>query len=124
MSNFKRQRTAETLRGFLAAEISRLGDSRLELVTITGCDMSPDLKNAWVYWSVMTLGSAEAEPKPTPRARIAEIEEALEGAANLLKRRIADDLELRYTPRLVFRHDHSLETSSRIEFLVKKAASN
>ncbi len=112
------------LRGFLATEITRLGDHRLEFVTITGCDMSPDLKNAWVYWSVMSLGDVDAEPKPTPQDKLDGIVEALDGAGNLLKRRIADELELRYTPKLVFRHDHSLETSSRIEYLVKKAGNN
>ncbi len=120
--SFKRERTAEMLRDFLAVELHRLGDPRLELVTITGVDMSPDLKTAWVYWSVMSLSSSTSgEPPQTSATRIEEIEEALGGAANALKRRIGKELSLRYTPQLVFRHDHSLETASRIEYLVKQA---
>ena len=118
------------LRDFLSIEIRRLGDPRLELVTITGCDVSPDLKNAWVYWSVLTLGAApgtaeapDAPPQSSPEQREV-IEEALNGASNLLKRKIGKELGLRFTPALVFRHDHSLETSSRIEFLVKRTGAH
>lgn len=123
MPNFKRQRTADSLREFLAAEVCRLGDPRLELVTITGVDMSPDLRNAWVYWSVLTLSNEQGEPIATSEKRLKEIHEVLDGASNLLKRRVAEVLKFRFTPALVFRHDHSLETSSRIEYLISKAGS-
>ena len=60
--------------------------------------------------------------RPSPQQR-EEIEESLNGAANLLKRKIGKELGLRFTPQLVFRHDHSLETASRIEYLVKQTGS-
>lgn len=122
MPNFKRERVSDLLQGFLSAELRRLADPRFELVTLTHVDMSPDLKNANIYWSVLTLAASEgAEPMPTAPEKIRQIEDALEGTVNLLKRRIGEELKLRFTPRLVFRYDHSFENASRIDFLVKKA---
>ena len=124
MSSIKVQRTAELLHGFLAQELRRLTDPRLELITLSAVELSPDLKTAWIYWSVLTLNQAEGtEPVfPTP-SRKKEVTEALSGATGLLKHRIAEELNLRYTPQLVFRYDVSFETGSRIDSLVKKAAS-
>ena len=125
MPSFKRERVSELLQGFLAVELRQLADPRLELVTITAVDMSPDLKNATVYWSVLNFGpdavAPDAEPVLTPHERIRQIDDALEGTTSLLKRRIGTELKLRFTPHLVFRFDHSLENASRIEYLVKKA---
>ena len=122
MPNFKRERVSDLLQGFLSAELRRLADPRFELITLTHVDMSPDLKNANIYWSVLSFGLVEgAEPMPADPKKIRQIEDALEGTTNLLKRRIGEDLKLRFTPKLVFRYDHSFENASRIDFLVKKA---
>lgn len=126
MPSFKRERVSELIQGFLADEIRRLADPRLELITLTGVDMSPDLKNATVFWSVLSLDAQPVDAIPTQSTpeKLRPIEDALEGATSLLKRRIGAELKLRYTPRLVFRFDHSVENACRIDYLVKKAGSN
>lgn len=122
--SFKKQRVGDLLLGFLAEEIRRLMDPRLELVTLTAVDMSADLKNARVYWSVAVLSENSGLTSQFPNSKqIAEVEEALKGVVNLLKRRIASELELRYTPQLHFKYDQSIETASRIEELVRKVGS-
>ncbi|MFN8388861.1 MAG: ribosome-binding factor A [Bdellovibrionota bacterium] len=125
--SFKRQRTEELLLSFLAVEVRKLADPRLELITLTAAEMSPDLKHATIYWSVLTLGAAPdatgAEPAFPSDARIHDIDDALKGATYMLKRRIGSELELRYVPQLNFRYDSSFENASRIDTLVKKALS-
>lgn len=108
---------------FLAQEIRRLNDPRLELVTLTAVDLSPDLKDAAIFWSVLTIAAADesSEPVFAPQSRIRQIDTALRGVTHLLKRRIGAELELRYIPSLSFRYDNSFENASRIEYLVKKA---
>jgi ribosome-binding factor A len=45
----RRARVNEIVREVLADEIERLSDPRLGLVTVTGVDVSPDLRHATVY---------------------------------------------------------------------------
>ncbi len=49
------------LREVLADEIERLTDPRLELVSVTAVDTSPDLRRATVYISTLDLQSG---PRP------------------------------------------------------------
>ena len=50
-------RVNEVVLETLAEELERLSDPRLGFVTLTGVDVSPDLRQATVYYSV--LGPAE-----------------------------------------------------------------
>ncbi len=92
---------------------SLLMTTRLEpspgLVTITGCEVSLDLRIAKVYYSAFgvtdswTLAAA-----------------ALEHAKHHLRREIAHRLDLRHTPELVFTADHSIEEGAKIERLLRE----
>jgi ribosome-binding factor A len=55
-------RLNESLLEVLAEELERLSDPRLELVTITGVDVSRDLSRARVYYS--TLGKETTAQRP------------------------------------------------------------
>lgn len=129
MSAYRKERVSDLLLAFLAEEIRQFRDPRLEFVTVTGIDLSRDLKNARVYWTVPPVPEQEgpSEPAMPPAGRERKpsrkenAEKALQGAENFLKKRIADELKLRYVPRLVFKHDDSSETGSRIDNLLKKA---
>lgn len=74
-------------------------------MTITGVKMTPDLKIAKVYYS--TLGKDLAGAK-----------EALVGAKGLLRKRLGEELQLRYTPSLQFFYDESVVEGDRIEVLL------
>jgi ribosome-binding factor A len=82
-------------------------DPRLAMVTITDVEVTPDVMQAKVYFSV--LGGKEAR------------DEALEGlrsAAGWLRRELGQQLRLRNIPELVFRYDRSVERGERISAIL------
>jgi len=81
-----------------------LKDSRLGFVTIMRVDLSDDLKYARVYFSV--LGS-EKEQKAT--------QQALENAKPFIRCLLAQRINLRFVPEIIFKLDHSAEYSIRIQ---------
>lgn len=89
--------------------LRRLKDPRIGMVTITHVDIAPDLKLAHVYYSVF---GKEKEKK--------EAGLALAHAAGFLQREIAVALKLRFTPKLDFHLDDSLEESLRIQKVLEE----
>ena len=148
MSTFRVERIKDVLLSFLAEELRRLTDPRLEFVTLTDMDLSKDIKLAKIYWSLPVLSEEKrrspgegherrsldeheehvgastaldlAELFPS-ESRRKEAADALRGVENLLKRRIAEELDLRYVPKLVFLYDDTPAKGSRIDYLLKKA---
>jgi ribosome-binding factor A len=86
------------LSGIIAREIS----FESVIVTINHVDVSPDLKNAHVFVSV--LGSE------APDSVMAKLEEHRVS----LQAELARHVVLKYTPHLVFHLDHSIERGARI----------
>lgn len=84
-------------------------DPRIGLVTITGVKMTPDLREAWVYYSV--LGDERVR---------ADTEKGLLAAKGFIKREIASNLRLRVTPELHFVFDESIARGDRIERLLRE----
>ena len=72
------------------------------LVTINQVDVTPDLKNAHVFVSVLGKGS--------PKAVI----EKLEAERSLLQAELSKKVVLKYTPHLVFHLDDSTERGARV----------
>ena len=71
------------------------------LVTINQVDVTPDLKNAHVYVSV--LGN-------TPN----KVMEELEAHRVVLQSELAKHVVLKYTPHLIFHLDDSIERGTRV----------
>lgn len=90
----------------LATEVR---ETELGFVTLTGAEVSPDLKNAVVFYSV--LGDTVQQEKTARVLR--RVSRQLQGMA-------ARQLKLRLTPQLVFRRDESIEKADRIERLLKE----
>lgn len=104
------ERMASLIRTELGVLVLRkLKDPGLGFVTVTGVDLTPDLKQAHVYYSVM----GEEKQK-------GQTQKALERAAGFLQHEIADALKLRYTPKLMFHFDESLEEGQRIERILQE----
>jgi ribosome-binding factor A len=82
-------------------------DPRLAFVTVTGVDVTADLRLARVY--VTVLGDA-AEAKSALKA--------LASAANFFRHELMQTLSLRYIPELSFKLDTSLERGTQIEKLL------
>ena len=85
-----------------------LKDPRIGFVTITDVVMSPDLRQAKVYFS--RIGT-EAER--------AESQRGLQAAAGFMRRELGHRLALKFAPELRFFYDESLETGSRIDRLLR-----
>lgn len=81
-----------------------LGDPRLQFVTITGVEVSRDLRTAKVYFSA--LGD-----KPAAEAA----RQALKSATGIIRRCVGENVKMRYTPEFHFFHDRSVELSARVE---------
>jgi ribosome-binding factor A len=103
-------RVGETIREELSAMLLRdLKDPRIGFVTITDVVMSPDLRQAKVYFS--RIGTE------------AERDESLQGlraAAGYMRRELGHRLALKFAPELRFFYDESLETGSRIDRLLRE----
>ena len=103
----------ELLRQELAALLSReLRDPRLAgLVSITQVDVSPDLRRAHVWVSV--LGSEEERASSMA---------ALHAARPFLRRELAHRLRLRNTPDLDFESDTSMERAQHLTDIMRHNA--
>lgn len=88
---------------------TRVNDPRLEMITVTGVEVTPDTRRADVY--VTALGDSEAR---------ADAMAGLQSAAGFLRRELGQRLRLRNTPELVFHWDESLERGERIDLLLDK----
>lgn len=92
--------------------LREIKDPRIGMVTITGVKMSPDLRHAHIYYSVL------GEDK-----ELQDSAAGLKQATPFIQRQIGRRLRLRYTPEIDFQFDHSLEYGSHIEQLLKSIAS-
>lgn len=109
----RRQRLSDLLREELSDLLRRqVKDPRLGgLVTVTEVALSPDLKYAKVFISV--LGS-EGEKR-----------EALQGfaaASGFFRRELGNRLSLRYIPELTFYRDDSLERGDHLLRLISQVS--
>lgn len=88
--------------------VTKVKDPRLGFVTVTHVDVTPDLKSARVFYSAMG----------DERAKKAS-QTALEKAAGFLQKEVGDILKLRYTPRLKFILDDSLDHGLEIDRVLR-----
>lgn len=83
---------------------NELNDPRMGFVTITSVEITKDLRYAKVFYSV--LGKEEDHKKT---------DKALNSALGFIRKLVAERIQLRFAPEIVFREDHSSEYSVRIE---------
>ena len=79
------------------------------LVTVTGVDVTRDLRHARVHVSIM---GTEAEKKETM--------EGLASLAGHLRAKLSRTMRLRVAPELEFRYDPSIERAARIDSLLEQ----
>ena len=88
--------------------LHRIKDPRLGFVTITHVSVTPDLRSAAVFYSA--LGDEKARQ---------ETQTALEKSSGFLQREIGLALQLRYTPKLKFIYDDSLDRGMEIDRVLR-----
>jgi len=109
-SHHRPERVAQMVQELLGELFARgMRDPRIGLVTITGVKMSPDLREARVFWTVH--GDAE-QRKLTGRG--------LDKARRFLRHEIGVQLKLRVTPELRFTYDEAIDRGERIEQLIRQ----
>ena len=82
----------------------QLNDPRVGFVTVTKVEVTPDLRTAKIYYSV--LGNEEDHKRT---------KEALDSAMGFIRKLIAERINLRIAPEIFLREDRSTEYSVRIE---------
>ena len=93
--------------------LGRTKDPRVGFTTVTHVKMTADLKSAVVFVSVMG----------TEKIKLSTIE-GLEHARGFFQREIGESLKLRFTPRIQFELDRSIDRSLEIDQILKKVSSS
>jgi ribosome-binding factor A len=105
------RRLADRIKTVVAETVERgIKDPRLGFVTFTDARVTPDLREATLYYTVLGDEAAQSDTRA-----------ALESAKGVLRAEIGRQCRLRYTPSLTFSADHVPETADHIEALVREA---
>ncbi|MFZ5472070.1 MAG: 30S ribosome-binding factor RbfA [Myxococcota bacterium] len=86
-----------------------LRDPRIGYITLTGVKMSPDLRVAKVYYSL--IGSEEKRK---------ETQEGLDAAKGFVRREVTSKVKLRVSPEIYFAYDGSLSEGDKIDRLLRE----
>jgi ribosome-binding factor A len=108
MSSRRVLKAAEAIREVVGmAILADLKDPRIAGVTVTRVEVSPDMRNAKVYVSVM--GDDKAQQLSL---------HGLQSAAGFLQQKVAKRIDTRYTPRIAFELDMGVKKSIAIARLL------
>lgn len=100
----------ELVREIVASELERIGDERLEMVTITAVNVDGALEHADVFYSSL---SADEE------GRSEEVAEALEERRWKVQQVVNREVRARRTPQIRFRPDTVLSSALRIDQILR-----
>ena len=103
MANYRRGRINDEMQKTLAEIIREVKDPRVSeaFVSITGADVTPDLKFAKIYYSAL-------------RGDKKEVYLGLKSSAGFIRRMVAQRMNLRVTPELTFVEDSSIAYGAHI----------
>lgn len=105
------RRLAKRIMTIVAAELqAEVKDPRLGMVTVTAATVTPDLRDATVYYTV--LGDAQDRADSTA---------ALASATGVLRTAVGRQTGIKFTPTLAFELDTVAEHSRHIEALLDRA---
>ena len=83
-------------------------DPDVKFVTITGCTVTNDLSYAKIYFTC----ALDIDKK--------SIEKELEEASSYVRHELSSRIEIRHTPKLVFKFDESIEYGNHIESIINE----
>lgn len=109
MANYRRGRINEAVTNEVSQIAREIKDPRLAgvMLTVTGADVSPDLKFAKIFYSVI----GEHDKKETAKA--------LRSAAPFVRSQLARRLNMRNTPEISFVFDESVERGAHMNELFR-----
>jgi ribosome-binding factor A len=105
------ERVGQEIQAAVAEVLSRglLRDPRIGFITLTGVKMSPDLRVARVFYSMI---GTDAERKAT--------QEGLDAAKGFVRREVTARVKLRVSPEIFFSFDESLTEGDKIDRLLRE----
>ncbi len=108
----------ERVREFIKEQVGEilqrdLKDPRIGFVSVTGVEVSADLRHAKVFVSV--LGDAQAK---------ADTMAGLESAQGYVRGELGRRLQMRFSPEVLFRLDESIERGVRVMSLIRQVTEN
>jgi ribosome-binding factor A len=110
MTESKRpDRVSEEFREILAEEIPKLKDPRVGFVTVTGVRVTPDLRRATVYFTVM----GDERQRKSTRA-------GLRSATGHLRQVLGHEVRLKFLPDLEFAEDDTEVRAGRVDELLRQ----
>ena len=109
MAKYRRDRINDAVKQEMAQILRDVKDPRItgSLVSITAAQVSPDLKFAKIFFSVL------GEDKN-------EVLKALKSASGFFRSELARRINLRITPQLTFEYDGSMEYGANISGILKE----
>jgi ribosome-binding factor A len=110
MTSRRLLKAAEAIREVVSmAILTEMRDPRVKDVTVVGVDVAPDMKSAKVAVSIM--GDEKRQQLSLS---------GLQNAAGFLQKKIADEIDTRYTPRLTFVLDKGVKNSLEVQRILNE----
>lgn len=108
MGKYRRDRINEEMMRELGEILRNVKDPRVSqhFITVIRAEVTPDLKYAKIFYSVMDADSEEFNEK--------ELRQGLKSASPYIRGQIAERLNLRITPELNFVYDPSIAYGAKI----------
>lgn len=104
------ERIASQMREHISTIITEeIKDPRIGFITITGVEVTPDIRNAKVFFSC--LGGKEEKEIAT---------EGLNSAAGYIRKLLGERMRIKFIPELIFRLDESAEYSIHMSKIFEK----
>ena len=109
MAKYRRSRINDAVAAECAVIVREIKDPRVSdvFITVTGADVTADLKYAKIFYSVM----GEHDER--------ELRAGLKHAAAFVRSRLAEELNLRQTPEISFILDESVARGAHIAELLR-----
>ncbi|MFH0771011.1 MAG: 30S ribosome-binding factor RbfA [Candidatus Omnitrophota bacterium] len=104
------ERIASQMKEYVSSIVyEEIKDPRIGFITVTRIEVTPDLRNAKIFFSV--FGDKEDKQRAL---------EGLNSAAGYIRKSLAEKLGTRFTPELLFRLDESAEYSIHLNEIFDK----
>lgn len=110
MRSYPRSRAmAETVRELVARILlEEISDPRVDFITITGVELSPDMRYGTVYVTTRETDDAEVAM------------EGLKAATGRVRSLLGSRVRLRYSPEITFKLDPAIEEATRISNAIRR----
>jgi ribosome-binding factor A len=89
-----------------------ISDPRLNMISITRVELTPDYSQAKVYWDTFDA------------SKRGDVKKAIEGVSSKMRTLLANNLQVRHTPVLFFYYDSQFEDELKITQLLNKSSTN